>query len=208
MLRLNSTALAVMIGLGVGFGTQAHAQQRYGIGEEPSAEQISGWDIDVRPDGAGLPGGRGSVSEGQQIYEAKCVACHGVSGEEGPMDRLVGGKDSLDTSKPVKTVGSYWPYAATLFDYVHRAMPFDQPQSLADNEVYAVSAYILHLNGLVPEDAVLDARSLPQVQMPNEDGFFGPDPRPDVANTRCMQQCEPLVSGGGADKALTPDQVQ
>ena len=108
-----------------------------------------------------------------------CATCHGPSGTEGPMDKLAGGRGTLDSAKPVKTVGSFWPYATTLFDYVRRAMPFTQPQSLSNEQVYAVTAYLLYLNGILAEDAVLDAASLPKIQMPNRGGFF-PDPRPDV----------------------------
>jgi cytochrome c len=154
--------------------------QTYGLGRPASPAEISGWDIDVRADGAGLPPGHGDVATGRAIYANKCSACHGVSGQGGPMDRLVGGVGTLATAKPVKTVGSFWPYATTLYDFVHRAMPFTAPQSLSPNEVYAVVAYVLFLNGIVPENAVLDAKTLPLVKMPNRNGFTSPDPRPDV----------------------------
>jgi cytochrome c len=145
--------------------------QRLGLGQTATAEQIRGWDIDVRADGAGLPAGSGSVAQGQAIYEARCLACHGEKGEKGTAPRLAGGQGSLATKSPVLTVGSYWPYATTLYDYIHRAMPLDSPQSLTPNEVYAVTAYTLHLNGIVKADAVLDAPSLAAIRMPNRDGF-------------------------------------
>ena len=145
--------------------------KRLGLGQTPSAEQIRGWDIDVRADGAGLPPGSGSVAQGQAIYQARCLACHGEKGEKGPAPRLAGGQGTLATKSPVLTVGSYWPYATTLYDYIHRAMPLDSPQSLTPNEVYAVTAYTLHLNGIVKADAVLDAQSLAAINMPNRDGF-------------------------------------
>jgi S-disulfanyl-L-cysteine oxidoreductase SoxD len=151
-----------------------------GIGRVATPSQIAGWDIDVRADGQGLPPGRGNVREGEKIFAATCAVCHGAKGEGQPADRLVGGFGTLATSKPVRTVGSYWPYASTLFDYIHRAMPFNAPQSLTADQVYAVSAYILYLNNIVTEDTVLDATSLPRVQMPNRNGFTRPDPRPDV----------------------------
>jgi cytochrome c len=151
-----------------------------GIGHAATAAQISGWDIDVRADGRGLPVGHGSVREGETIFAESCAACHGARGEGKPADRLVGGSGTLATSKPVRTVGSYWPYATTLFDYIRRAMPFNAPQSMTADQVYAVSAYILYLNNIVAEDAVLDAASLPEVAMPNRNGFTNPDPRPDV----------------------------
>ncbi len=144
---------------------------RFGLGQTPSAEQIRGWDIDVRADGAGLPAGAGSVAQGQAIYQARCLACHGEQGEQGIAPRLAGGQGTLATKAPLLSVGSYWPYATTLYDYIHRAMPLDSPQSLTPSEVYAVTAYTLHLNGIVKADAVLDASSLAAVKMPNRDGF-------------------------------------
>lgn len=152
---------------------------RYGLGQKISERDLSAWNIDVRPDGAGLPPGRGSGREGREIYLAKCSACHGENGEGTPMDRLAGGQGTLTTEKPVKTIGSYWPYATTLFDYLRRTMPFTAPQTLANDEVYALTAYLLSLNGIVPADAMLDAKTLPLVQMPNRQRFV-PDPRPDV----------------------------
>ncbi|WP_407529767.1 c-type cytochrome [Methylobacterium oryzisoli] len=149
------------------------------LGRPAALDAIAAWDIDVRADGAGLPHGRGSVAEGRALFAARCAGCHGAAGEGGSADRLVGGQGTLASAKPVRTVGSFWPYATTLFDYVRRAMPFDAPQSLSDPEVYAVSAYLLHLNGILPADADLDAQSLPQVAMPNRTGFV-PDARPDV----------------------------
>lgn len=151
--------------------TPAPPVQRLGLGQVPSAGQIRGWDIDVRADGAGLPAGAGSVVQGRAIYEARCLACHGANGEKGIAPRLAGGQGTLATKAPVLTVGSYWPYAPTLFDYIRRAMPADRPQSLSADEMYAVTAYTLHLNGIVAEDAVLDAASLARINMPNRDGF-------------------------------------
>ena len=113
------------------------------------------------------------------MYAAKCAGCHGPTGIEGPSDRLVGGQQTLQTPKPVKTIGSYWPYATTLYDYIRRAMPFDAPQSLTADDIYAVTAWLLYRNGIIGEEAVMDARTLPAVQMPNRQGFL-PDPRPDV----------------------------
>lgn len=163
--------------------------ERYGLGRVASGKEIAGWDIDVPPEGAGLPAGRGSVAEGAKVYAEKCASCHGDKGEGKPMDRLAGGKGTLASDQPVKTVGSYWPYATTLYDYIHRAMPFNDPQSLTPNQVYAVSAYVLYLNGIVDNNAVLDAKTLPKVRMPNAEGFTQPDPRPDVRNIPCVQDC-------------------
>jgi S-disulfanyl-L-cysteine oxidoreductase SoxD len=151
---------------------------RYGVGAPLGDRELAGWNIDVGIDGEGLPPGRGSVAEGRKVYDAKCAGCHGAKGQGSPATRLVGG--SVKPPSVVKTVGSFWPYATTLYDYVNRAMPWDKPQSLRPDEVYAVSAYVLYLNGIVPESSVMDAATLPKVRMPNRDGFTSPDPRPDT----------------------------
>ncbi len=154
-------------------------QSSYSLGRQATEAEIRAWDIDVSPNGDGLPPGRGSVKQGAAVFAKKCAACHGPTGVEGPNDRLVGGQGTLATSRPIKTIGSYWPYATTLFDYIRRAMPFSAPQSLTSDEVYAVVAWLLYRNGIVDEHAVFDARTLPAVQMPNRHGFV-PDPRPDL----------------------------
>lgn len=155
------------------------AQSPYGIGHPATAAEIAGWYIDVGRDGSNLPRGSGSVSHGREVFAQQCASCHGDKGEGGLGDRLVGGQGTIGTAKPIRTVGSFWPYAPTLFDYIRRAMPQNAPQSLSDEDVYAVSAYILNLNGLVGADATLDAKSLAAVKMPNRDRFVG-DARPDV----------------------------
>lgn len=180
----------------------------YGFGEIPTPEMIAGWDIDVRPDGQGLPPGSGSVADGEGLYEEKCAACHGVFGEgEGRWPKIAGGFDSLTESRPEKTVGSYWPYASTLWDYVHRAMPFYEPQSLADDEVYAIVAYVLYLNDLVDDEFVLTQANFASIQMPNQEGFFV-DPRPDVRNVACMKDCkepsEVSITGDSTQLGVTP----
>ena len=141
------------------------------LGQEVMPEEIAAWDISIPPDGRGLPPGSGTATEGGAVYEAKCAGCHGVEGIKGRADPLVGGIGSLASKKPLKTVGSYWPYTTTLFDYIRRAMPFNAPQSLSNDEVYAVSAYILFLNGIIDPEVRMDAKTLPQVKMPNRDGF-------------------------------------
>lgn len=156
--------------------SSAWAGADYGLGRAATPEEIAGWNIDIGPDGAGLPAGRGGVAEGGRIFAEKCAACHGPHGEGKPMDALAGGAGTIATAKPLKTVGSYWPYATTLFDFVRRAMPFDAPQSLTNEEVYAVSAYVLWLNHLVPEDMVLDAVTLPKIVMPNRAAFLSAYP--------------------------------
>jgi cytochrome c len=166
----------------------AQAQSPYGIGRPATPAEIAGWNIDVDREGHNLPPGSGTVSHGHEVFDEQCAACHGSNGEGGVGDRLVGGQGTLGTPKPVRTVGSYWPYATTLFDYIRRAMPQNAPQSLSNDEVYAVSAYILNLNGLLPADATLDARTLGAIKMPNRGMFVG-DPRPDVKNRECMTGC-------------------
>ncbi len=142
------------------------------LGATPSAAMLAAMDTSIPPSGAGLPAGSGTVAEGAKVYVAKCESCHGPKGVGKPADALVGGKGSLASGKPMRTVGSYWPYATTLFDYVRRAMPTNAPQTLTNDDVYAVSAYVLNLNGIVPESAVMNAQTLPQVKMPNRDGFI------------------------------------
>ena len=149
------------------------------LGRVATQDEIQAWDIDVAPDGKGLPVGRGTVQEGARVYAERCASCHGATGVEGPKPKLIGGQGALASAHPLKTVGSYWPYATTLFDYIYRAMPFVAPQSLTPDQVYAVTAWILFQNGLLEKDAVLDRETLPEVRMLNRDGFV-PDPRPDV----------------------------
>jgi cytochrome c len=142
-----------------------------GLGRPATPAEIQAVVISIPPDGHTLPPGSGTVAQGAAIFAAKCQACHGAAGVGGPNDRLTGGIGSLTTPKPVKTVASFWPYATTAFDYIRRAMPITQPQSLKDDEVYALVAYLLSVDGIVAPDATLDARSLPLVKMPNRDGF-------------------------------------
>ena len=142
-----------------------------GLGEPATAAQIESADISIGPDGAGLPPGSGTPTQGEAIFNTKCLACHGPQGSGTVNDQLVGGKGTLTTATPVKTIGSYWPYATTVFDYVRRAMPYPTPHSLSDPEVYALTAYLLSLNGIIGKDAVMDAKTLPQVKMPNRGNF-------------------------------------
>ncbi len=151
----------------------------YGIGRPATATDIRPWDIDVSPNGQGLPSGSGTVQMGRQLYLERCASCHGKNGREGPMNKLVGGQGTLNSPNPVKTIGSYWPYATTLYDYVYRAMPFGAPQSLKPNEVYSIVAWILYQNGIIREDDVMNGDTLAAVKMPNRNGFV-PDPRPDI----------------------------
>jgi mono/diheme cytochrome c family protein len=155
---------------------------KYGVGRTAAPEEIRAMDITPAPDGTGLPEGHGSAAEGRDVYARRCARCHGAKGEGGDEPKqspLVGGQGSLKTGKPLKTVGSYWPYSTTVWDYVNRAMPLDRPGTLTHNQVYSLVAFILHMNGIVGENDVLDAKTLPKIQMPNHDGFV-PDARPDV----------------------------
>lgn len=169
--RRNTILIAIGAAVLAACAVQPPAVKPPALGTAASAEEVARWDISIPPSGAGLPKGSGTARQGLQVYEQKCVACHGAKGVGKPADVLVGGVGSLASKTPLRTVGSYWPYATTLFDYVRRAMPIANPLSLSDDEVYAVSAYVLFLNGIVGEDAQMNAQTLSQVKMPNRDGF-------------------------------------
>jgi cytochrome c len=175
--------------------TIAAAAQKYGFGQPAAPAEIAGWDIDVRPDGAGLPVGRGSVAAGQTIYDVKCASCHGTFGESNSYLQIAGGVGTLGSDQPVRTTGSKLNYATTLWDYINRAMPFEAPKTLMPDEVYALTAYVLNLNDILPADAVLDLHSLPLVKMPNRDGmstahgFMRRGGKPDTHNVACMKNC-------------------
>ena len=144
-----------------------------GLGRPATPEEIAAWDISIGPDGVGLPIGSGTALQGTAVFAGKCAGCHGEKGAGKPNDQLVGGIGSLSGGQPpVKTVGSFWPYSTTVFDYVRRAMPLGASKSLSIDEVYAVTAYLLRLNGIIGESEVIDAATLPKVQMPNRDGFI------------------------------------
>jgi len=174
---------------------QSPVAGKFGLGKAATPEEIAGWDIDVKPDGSGLPRGRGSVADGQTIYDAKCASCHGTFGESNSYLQIAGGVGSLGSDAPIRTTGSKLNYATTLFDYIRRAMPFNAPQSLTADEVYALTAYVLNLNDIVGADTVLDQDSLPKLRMPNRDGFttahgfMSRDGKPDTANVACMKNC-------------------
>jgi cytochrome c len=142
------------------------------LGHLATPDEIAAWNIDINPDGAGLPHGSGTPKQGEVIFAEKCVGCHGEKGVGKPNDTLAGGRGTLVGDQvPVKTAGSFWPYATTIFDYVRRAMPVSDPKSLTDDEVYALTAYILQLNGIIGESERIDAQTLPKIRMPNRDGF-------------------------------------
>ena len=178
--RIVSALVLGAMGTGAGAGSDERAgPSSYGFGRLATEAEISAVNIDIDPLGSGLPPGKGTSIQGASIYAAKCAACHGPTGLEGPHDRLVGGQGTLPTTDPQKTVGSYWPFATTLYDYIYRAMPYTTPQSLTPDEVYSLVAWLLYRNGIIAEDTVMDAGSLPAVSMPNRHGFV-PDTRPDI----------------------------
>lgn len=161
-------AMAIVVSLSLPVGAAE-------FGRPAIPGEIKLWDIDIRPDGTGLPAGSGTAELGKGIFQQNCEACHGPNGQGGLYDRLVGGQGSLATATPVKTIGSYWPYATTLYDYIRRAMPYTAPGTLSDDETYALVAYLLNLNGILPADGKVDQKNLPAIRMPNRDGFI-PDP--------------------------------
>ena len=180
ILLYSFTLILSLVGTALAAG--ADSADTYGLGRPVPAEEIVAWDIDVRPDGRGLPEGEGSVQQGAKIFAEKCAFCHGASGVEGPFDVLVGRipDDAFPfgrESGTVKTIGNYWPYATTVFDYINRAMPFNAPGSLEASEVYALVAYILHLNDIVPANAVLSQENLPAITMPARHRFVLDDRR-------------------------------
>jgi cytochrome c len=208
----NSRKHGLLLGLGLLAATGfAHAAEgQYGYGRAPTPAEIAGWDIDARgSDGVGLPPGNGTVDKGSAVYADQCAACHGTFGEgEGRFPKLVGGAGTLKADRPELTVGSYWPFAPTLWDYINRAMPMPAPHSLSADDVYALTAYILNMNDVVPDEFVADRDSLPKVKMPNRDGFVWSDPRPDTMAKPCMNACtDPAgvtMTSTAEGKELTP----
>src|SRR6201990_1117489 len=186
-MRTREFCVAVLVAALAGV-TSAQPQSPYGIGRPATPAEIAGWNIDIDREGHNLPPGSGTVSQGREVYDQQCAACHGAKGEGGLGDRLVGGQGTPATANPARTVARHWPWAPTLFDYIRRAMPQNAPQSLSNDDVYAVSAYVLNLNGLLSADAILDARTLSAIKMPNR-GMFTGDPRPDVKNPACVTGC-------------------
>jgi S-disulfanyl-L-cysteine oxidoreductase SoxD len=177
---LSTLALAIVL------PTRSAAAQapRYDVGRPATPADIHARAISIAPDGTGLPAGHGSVAEGRLIYRNRCAGCHGDRGQgSNDFPALVGGQGTLTSKTPVQTVGSFWPYATTVWDYIRRAMPYERPGTLSDREVYAVTAYILHMDHIIPASADLNARTLSRVVMPNRNGFVT-DPRPDVKRPR------------------------
>ncbi|MDD5036216.1 MAG: cytochrome c [Methylococcaceae bacterium] len=148
------------------------------LGTPASPQDIAAWSLNVFPDGKGLPSGRGTAAEGKAVYDRHCAACHGVKGEGGSAEELAGAKHGLTDPHPDKTIGNYWPYTTTLFDFIRRSMPPDAPGSLGNDPLYAVTAYLLHLNGLIGETTEMNADTLPRLKMPNREGFVWVDAPP------------------------------
>ena len=210
-----AVAVAVLVSISAIATPLVAKSGKFNLGREALPAEIAAWDIDVRPDGQGLPKGQGKVSDGETIYNEQCAACHGDFGEG--IDRwpvLVGGKDSLNGDDPVKTVGSYWPYASTIFDYVRRAMPFGNAQSLSANDTYALTAYLLYMNEIVDDEAfVLSDKNFTKIRLPNEKNFTK-DVRPDTPlvskRAPCMKNCKTEVKITGRARVLdvTPEEAK
>lgn len=207
------SAAAVLMALTLFSGSASAG--KIGLGREATPAEIAAWDIDIRPDGKGLPKGRGSVARGERIFLVKCAACHGEFGEgTGRWPILAGGHDTLDSDDPVRTIGSYWPYLSSVFDYIRRAMPFGDARSLTADETYAITAYLLQMNDIVEEDFVLSEKNFRSIHLPNEKNFVT-DPRPDtpLASKQlprqhpCMKECKKSVKITGRARILnvTPE---
>jgi S-disulfanyl-L-cysteine oxidoreductase SoxD len=191
-------AALILVALAAPALAQQEKPHNYGIGTPATPAQIAGWDIDVRPDGAGAPPGHGSVKEGEKVYLERCAACHGEFGESaGRWPQLAQGKGTLASNDPVKTVGSYYPYLSSIFDYIRRAMPFGDAESLSNDELYAVTAFVLNLNDIVDDKFVLSRETWSKVKMPNEGGFYDDDRRTTEKafwdGKPCMKNCRPPV---------------
>ena len=188
------------------------AEQRpFNLGSIATAEQVAGWDIDVRPDGLGAPIGAGNAIDGEAVYTDRCASCHGDFGEAvDNWPALVGGEGTLASHDPVKTTGSYWPYASTMYDYIYRAMPFGEAQSLTYNETYQIVAYLLNMNDIIDDDYELNNKNIGKIEMPNHAGFLIPDPRPDaqpISGDPCMNDCNvpTQIIGKARDIDVTPE---
>ena len=218
---LLAAGILAMIGAGVAAAPKAskpavhaEAQKHLGIGREAKPNEIAGWDIDIRPDGQGLPAGKGTVKQGEAIYMQQCAACHGEFGESaGRWPILSGGDGTLGSDDPVKSIGSYWPYASTVMDYIRRAMPFGNAQSLSNDELYAVTAYVFYLNDIIrDENFELNANSFKSIKLPNENNFRDDDrdvaEKPLWRKSPCMTNCLPgaaRITGRARVIDVTPE---
>ena len=186
-------------------------ERQFNLGRLASKEEVKGWDIDVRPDGIGAPPGIGNSFDGEEVYAERCAGCHGDFGEG--VDRwpeLIGGEDTLDGHDPLKTTSSYWPYASTLYDYIYRAMPFGEAQSLTYDETYQIVAYLLYMGDIIDEEFQVSDKNIGKIVMPNRNGFILPDPRPDTGKINidpCMKDCEAYsnIIGRARELDVTPE---
>jgi S-disulfanyl-L-cysteine oxidoreductase SoxD len=207
--RLAALVVAGMVAAG---SAVAAEKPKMGLGREALPEEVAAWDTDVQPDGRGLPPGRGTVKQGEEIYLARCASCHGEFGQgAGRWPALAGGRDTLKADRPNKTIGSFWPQLAPLYDYTRRTMPWGNARSLTADETYAVVAFLLNLNDIVGDDFELSDRNLATIKMPNASGFFADDR--ETAEKRfwnrnpCMKDCRgvPDITGRAGDANVTPD---
>jgi S-disulfanyl-L-cysteine oxidoreductase SoxD len=212
MSRLRSAALTAVL---TSLGAVSATAEKLNIGRAATAAEIEGWDIAVRPDGRGLPPGKGTAAQGEVIFQAQCASCHGEFGEgRDKWPVLAGGHGTLKADRPEKTIGSYWPYTSTVFDYIRRAMPFGNAQSLSNDELYAVTAYLLHMNDVITDPKLeLNQANLASVKLPNAGGFYDDD-----RTTRekhfwkrkpCMANCrtgDAAITGRASVLGVTPGQ--
>ena len=205
--------LASLAAIGLGF-TPAAAGEKLGIGRVATPQEIAGWDIDIRPDGHGLPVGKGTVKQGEPLYLERCAACHGEFGESaGRWPMVAGGHDTLAGHDPVKTVGSYWPYPSTVMDYIRRSMPFGNAQSLSNDELYAITAYVLYLNDVITDqDFELNEKNFTSLKLKNENSFHDDDretaEKAFWTKDPCMRDCLPgtaKVIGRASVIDVTPE---
>jgi hypothetical protein len=214
---LLGTVLAVGLGGSlhwVGAQERPTTDQRLGIGREATPREIAGWDIDIRPDGQGLPVGRGTVKQGEPLYMQRCASCHGEFGESaGRWPILMGGAGTLASHDPVRSIGSYWPYASTVIDYIRRAMPFGNAQSLTNDELYALTAYVLYLNDVIKDESFeLNERTFTSIKLPNEPNFVDDDretaEKEFWRRSPCMANCaagEASIIGRARALDVTPE---
>jgi S-disulfanyl-L-cysteine oxidoreductase SoxD len=211
MLDLVKYVSYATIGMALCVSVSQASERVFNLGAVATPEEVAGWDIDVRPDGLGAPVGSGNAYDGEEVYLDRCAACHGDFGEGvDAWPVLAGGAGTLDSHDPVKTTGSYWPYASTMYDYIYRAMPFGEAQSLSHDETYQVVAYLLYMNDIIDDEYEVSHENIGSIEMPNQNGFVLPDPRPDVQITDanpCMSNCvaPTQIIGKARDIGVTPE---
>ena len=211
MLDLVKYVSYATVGMVLSVSVSQASERVFNLGALATPEEEAGWDIDARPDGLGAPVGSGNAYDGEEVYLDRCAACHGDFGEGvDAWPVLAGGTGTLDSHDPVKTTGSYWPYASTMYDYIYRAMPFGEAQSLSHDETYQVVAYLLYMNDIIDDEYEVSHDNIGSIEMPNQNGFVLPDPRPDVQITDanpCMSNCmvPTQIIGKARDIDVTPE---